>query len=283
MNFADQLVKEIERKDSRVCVGLDPVFEKLPKQYSGADDPAEAAFDFNRKVIDAVKDYCVIVKPSLPFHLALGEGGWVCFGKTIRYAKSKGLLTIADAKANDLGNTAAAYANAFYSDVGADAITANVFMGSDSLKPFFDYCAKDKGIFVLVKTSNPSSSEFQDLKAENGKHFYEVFAKAVANWGERFVGSEGFSSVGAVVGATFPEQAKKIRRELKNCFFLVPGYGAQGGDANGVKNCFNEEGLGAIVSASRSVLYASGGKDFAQAAGSAAKKMQDEINAVLGL
>lgn len=282
MNFADQLVKAIEKKDSRVCVGLDPVFEKLPVHLRTLE-PSEAAFDFNRKVIDAVKDYCVIVKPSLPFHLALGEGGWDCLGKTIRYAKSKGLLTIADAKANDLGNTAAAYAKAFYSDVGADAITANAFMGSDSLKPFFDYCEKDKGIFVLVKTSNPSSSEFQDLTAENGKHFYEIMAGNVSGWGKSCVGRAGFSSVGAVVGATFPEQAKKIRRELKNCFFLVPGYGAQGGDAQSIKNCFNDEGLGAIVSASRSVLYASGGKDFAEAAGKAAEKMKDEINSALGV
>src|SRR3989338_4127947 len=142
MNFADQLVREIERKNSRVCVGLDPVFEKLPDEYSSFE-PAEAALDFNKKIIDSVEENCAIVKPSLAFHLALGDEGITCLKKTIAYAKSNGLLTIIDEKANDLGNTANAYAKAFFENMGADAITANAFMGQDSLMPFFDYCGKD--------------------------------------------------------------------------------------------------------------------------------------------
>ncbi len=283
MNFADQLVQEIERKGSRICVGLDPVFEKLPKEYAGAGDPAEAALDFNKRVIDSVKDHCVIVKPNLGFFLALGEGGWSSLKKTISYAKNKGLLTLVDGKVGDIGNTSQAYSYALYQHLACDATTVNPFHGSDSVKPFLDYCAKDNGLFLLCKTSNPSSVEFQALKTGGKKNLSDEIAAKITEWGETCVGERGYSSVGAVVGATSPEEASKLRNEMKKQFFLVPGYGAQGGDAQSVRNCFNKGGLGAIVSASRSVLYASSGKDFAEAAAREAEKMKDGINSSIGV
>ena len=283
MNFADQLVKAIEKKDSRVCVGLDPDFEKLPREYSSASDRAEAAFSFNKRIIDAVKDDCACVKANLGFYLALGDGGFAALRKTIACAKGEGLLTVVDCKANDIGNTAEAYAKSFFGFLNADAITINPLLGSDSVMPFLDYCGRDRGVFVLVKTSNASSKDFQDLKITPRKNLSEEIASKIVEWEEYGLGSEGYSSVGAVVGATFPEEAKKLRRAMKKQFFLVPGYGAQGADAKSLKGFFDDEGLGAIVNSSRGIIYASDGKDFAQAAGSAAKKMKDEINAVLGL
>jgi len=283
MNFADQLVKAIEKKDSRVCVGLDPVFEKLPLEYAGASDRAEAVFSFSKRIIDAVKGDCACVKANLGFYLALGDGGFATLRKTIACAKGEGLLTIVDCKANDIGNTAEAYAKSFFGFLNADAITINPLLGSDSVMPFLDYCSRDRGVFVLVKTSNASSKDFQDLKTSPRKTLSEEIASKIVEWAEYGLGSEGYSSVGAVVGATFPEEAKKLRRAMKKQFFLVPGYGAQGADAKSLKSFFDDEGLGAIVSASRSVLYASGGKDFAEAAGKAAEKMKDEINSALGV
>jgi len=283
LNFADQLVKEIKSKNSRVCVGLDPVFEVLPSQYRTSQNKGNAVFDFNKRIIDEVKGDCVCVKPNLAFYLALGEGGWGALKKTVDCAKSEGLLVILDAKANDIGNTAQAYADAFFDDLNADAVTINPLLGSDSLIPFLKDCGRDKGLFVLVKTSNDSSKEFQDLKISERKTFSEAVAEKIVEWEEYGLGENGYSSIGAVVGATFPEEAKKLRRTMKKQFFLVPGYGAQGADAKSIKNFFNEKGLGAVVNSSRGIIYASSGKDFAQAAGNAAKKMKDEINDFLGV
>ena len=283
MNFADQLSKEILSKNSRVCVGLDPVFEKLPAQFKNVE-PSKAFFEFNKAIIDEIAPHAVVVKPQLAFYEVLGAKGIEAFEKTVHYAKSKGLLVLADGKRNDIGSTAEAYAKAFFGTFGVDALTVNGYLGYDGIKPFLDYCKKDKGIFVLVKTSNPSSGEFQDLKAEGGKHFYEIMAHSVSKWGVEAMGDE-YSSVGAVVGATFPEQAKKLRREMKHAFFLVPGFGAQGGTAQDVKNCFDENGSGAIVNSSREIIYAfakdKSDSKFAESAGKAAEKMKDEINAVL--
>lgn len=283
MNFADQLVKEIAGKDSRVCVGLDPVFEKLPKEYAGAGDPAEATFDFNKRIIDSVKDHCVIVKPNMGFYLALGENGWSVLKKTVSYAKNQGLLTLVDGKVGDIGNTSQAYSYALYQHLECDAATVNPFHGSDSVKPFLDYCGKGKGVFMLCKTSNPSSVEFQGLKTSGGKNLSDEIAEKIVEWAESGLGESGYSSVGAVVGANSPSEAAKLRNAMKKQFFLVPGYGAQGGDAQSVRNCFNKDGLGAIVNASRSVLYASSGKDFADAAAKEARKMKNEINSAVSL
>lgn len=286
MNFADQLVKEITRKNSRVCVGLDPVFSKLPKEYSGAGagaNPAQAAFDFNKRIIDSVKDHAVIVKPNLAFYLALGEGGWTALKKTIACAKSEGLLVIVDCKANDIGNTAEAYAKAFFEALNADAVTINPLLGSDSLMPFLKYCGEDRGVFVLAKTSNPSSKEFQGLKVGARSALSDEIAGKIAEWEGYGLGENGYSSVGAVVGATFPAEAERLRKKMRKQFFLVPGYGAQGGGAGEVKNCFNSDGLGAVVSSSRAVLYASSGKDFAEAAAREAEKMKKDINGIAGV
>jgi len=283
MNFADQLVEQIKKKNSVVCVGLDPVFEKLPSQLQEMPEH-DAFFEFNKQIIDATAEHAVIVKPQLAFYEALGSKGIEAFEKTVAYAKSKNLLVLADAKRNDIGSTAQAYAQAFFQTFEVDALTVNAYLGLDGIKPFLEHCIKDKGIFILVKTSNPSSVDFQDLKSENGKPFYERMAENVAKWGGVCIGESGYSSVGAVVGATFPEQAHHLRRILKNSFFLVPGFGAQGGTAQSVKPCFNEDGLGAIVNSSREVIYAFAKQkrdaDFANAAGEAAEKMKDEINAV---
>ena len=284
MNFSDQLVKAIENKGTRVCVGLDSEHTKLPKEYAGWDNHAEAVFDFNKRIIDAVKDDCAIVKPNLAFYLTLGDEGWATLKKTLNYAKSEGLLTIADCKANDIGNTSEAYARAFFEDLDADAVTLNPLLGSDSLMPFFNYAAKGKGFFVLVKTSNPSSKEFQDLQTgEKKRTLSDAMAHKVAEWQSYGLGDRGYSSVGAVVGATFPEEAKHLRGIMKKQFLLVPGYGAQGADAKSIKNFFNDNGLGAIVNSSRGIIFASGGKDFAEKAHDAAEKMKREINAALGV
>src|SRR3989338_2994330 len=205
MNFADQLVKEIERKNSGVCVGLDSDFAKLPKEYADWADKSKAVFVFNKRIIEAVKDDCVIVKPNAAFYLSLGDDGWKTLKQTISFAKSQGLLTIADFKANDIGNTAEAYARAFFEDLGADAVTLNPLLGTDSLMPFLKYCANDNGVFILCRTSNPSSAEFQELKVgEKGKNLSDVVARKIVEWEEYGSGEGNYSSVGAVVGATFP-------------------------------------------------------------------------------
>ena len=283
MNFADQLVKEIDDKNSRVCVGLDSDYSKLPKEYASWANRAEAVFDFNKRVVDAVKNHAVVVKPNVAFYLMLGSEGWKALKKTIAHAKSEGLLAIADCKANDIGNTAEAYARAFYEDLGADAVTLNPLLGSDSLMPFFKYCGKDKGAFILAKTSNPSSKEFQDLRLDGKKTWSEEIARQIVEWQSYGMGERKYSSIGAVTGATFPEEAQKLRRVMKKQFLLVPGYGAQGADAKSIKHFFNDGGLGAIVNASRSVIFASADKNFAKAAGEAAEKMKKEINKALGV
>jgi len=230
-----------------------------------------------------VKEHAVVVKPNLAFYLALGDDGWKTLRKTIALAKSEGLLTILDCKANDIGNTAEAYARAFFEDLEVDAITANPLLGGDSLVPFFKYCARDKGVFILARTSNQSSNEIQGLKTSARENVSGEIARKIKEWGEYGLGEEGYSSVGAVVGATFPEEARRLRRILKKQFFLVPGYGAQGADAKRVKNFFNEDGLGAVVNSTRAIIFSSGGKDFAQAAGRAAEKMKNEVNNALGV
>jgi orotidine-5'-phosphate decarboxylase len=313
-NFADRLLKAIDQKKSRVVVGLDPDINKIPKHLiykhqsyygKGFKGLSSAVADFNFQIIDATADIAVAVKPQIAFYEALGIYGLITLRKTIRYAKSRNLLIIQDAKRGDIGSTAEAYALAhigsYKGDLvkkvnvfGADAVTVNPLLGSDGMEPFIKRTQNEgKGIFVLVKTSNPSSGEIQDLESMvNGRqyHIYEIIAELVNRWGSNSVGKRGYSSVGAVVGATFPEQAKSLRNIMPNVIFLVPGYGAQGGTARDVVNCFNSDGYGAIVNSSRDIIYAyqkiadssdSSERIFSQAARDAAERMRKEIQDVL--
>ena len=313
-NFADRLLDAIDRKISTVVVGLDPDIAMLPSflkekhlsRYGrGLKGLASAVADFNFQIIDATYDIAIAVKPQVAFYEALGIPGLRALEKTIRYARSHNLLVIQDAKRGDIGSTAEAYAiahigyqgeNGIQKRIvfGADAVTVNPLLGSDSVEPFLkrvqDY---GKGIFVLVKTSNPSSSEIQDLETTyNGRdcHIYEVIADLVNRWGKNSIGVRGYSAVCAVVGATFPEQARILRRLMPQVLFLVPGYGAQGATAKDVISCFNSDGYGAVINSSRGIIYAyrkqggdsdSAGENFAEAARQAAQQMRDEIHSAL--
>jgi orotidine-5'-phosphate decarboxylase len=298
-NFADRLVDAVDERKNPSVIGLDPDFSKIPsflkEKHKGRGDPFDAAascmLDFNKGIIDAVKDVVPAVKLQSAFYEQYGPPGVRAFAETASYAKKCGLITIGDVKRNDIGNTSAAYSAAylgrsalFGSSEAAfdlDAITVNPYLGSDGIKPFLAD-AKDwgKGIFVLVKTSNPSSSEIQDLSC-GGRKVYERVAGLVHEWGRDLRGEGDFSSVGAVVGATYPEEAKKLRRIMPQAIFLVPGYGSQGGKAADVVPCFNELGRGALVHSARDVIFAwqKKGKEerFGEEARDAALRMKDEI------
>ena len=231
----------------------------------------DAILEFNKGIIDAVADIVPVVKPQIAYYEIFGHNGLWCYEETLKYAKSKGLLTIADAKRNDIGPTAEAYARAFLGEIqigdgekevimpgfDADSITVNPYLGWDGIKPFVEEARKyEKGIFVLVKTSNPSSGDLQDLQMKDGASVYEIMGGLVDSWGANEIGESGYSLVGAVVGATFPKQAARLRMLMPNVIFLVPGYGVQGGGAMDVKFCFNDDGLGAIVNNSRGIIFA---------------------------
>lgn len=276
MNFSDRLLSAIEQKNSRLCVGLDPNLADIPGEIKGTD--SERMLEFNKKIIDAVAEHCAIVKPQSAFYEALGADGIVALKETISYAKSKGLLVLLDAKRGDIASTAEAYAKAAFESLGVDAITLNPYLGIDAISPFLKY--PEKGVFVLVRTSNPSAIDFQDLVCQ-GKPLYEKVGEKVAGWGEK--GTNGYSNVGAVVGATYPEQAKILRAKMPNTIFLVPGFGAQGGKAEDLPNFFNSGKKGAIVNSARGIIFAykKTGGDFAKAAGQAAEKAKNEINGAL--
>ena len=274
-NLADLLLERIAEKQAPIVVGLDPAYERIPLCYTMPSTEkmpfeiiAEAIFRFNTDVIDAVCDLVPVVKPQLAFYEQYGSAGIIAFEKTIRYAKEKGLLVIADAKKNDIGNTAAAYAQAYlgkveghdgrlYPAFDVDFLTVSPFLGSESLKPFVDACiANNKGIFILARTSNSSSGEIQEAVHHTGETVSVAVGRYVADNAERFHGATGYSSIGAVVGATYPGEAEILRQVMPRSIFLVPGYGAQGGSAEDVTPCFNPDGFGAVVSSSRGVLYA---------------------------
>ncbi|GAB6138496.1 orotidine-5'-phosphate decarboxylase [Halanaerobaculum tunisiense] len=293
MNFADQLIDEVLAKQSHVCVGLDPRLNRIPaeikekavKQYGKTPEAvAEAFLDFNQGIIDAVKDHVPVVKPQMAFYEQYGYQGVKAFEETVAYAKEQGLLVITDAKRNDIGSTAKAYATG-YLEGPTDSLTVTPYLGADGIKPFLDYCHQDKGIFILVKTSNPSAAELQDLKVEEGELVYEKLAQLVVEWSKGTIGNQGYSAVGAVVGATYPQEAKNLRQLMKQNYFLVPGYGAQGGGAKDVLPCFNEDGLGAIVNSSRGINFAYQNDDYSadyqQAAKEAVIKMKEDINSAL--
>ncbi len=309
MIFIDKLIASIKKLDNPSVVGLDPKLEYVPptiknavfKEYGGdLKGVAEALIQFNKKLIDAVCDIVPAVKPQLAYYEMYGVEGIRAFHETCIYARSKGLLVIADGKRNDIGSTAEAYSAAYLGKMAtgngenqafdADALTVNPYLGSDGVKPFIKDCDKyGKGIFVLVKTSNQSSGQLQDIVAQDGKHIYEKVAELVNEWGREAMGKNGYSSVGAVVGATYPEQAGVLRSIMRKAYVLVPGYGAQGGTAKDVVNSFNPDGLGAIINASRSIMCAwksekwSGyGEDaFDDAARAEAIRMRDEIRQAL--
>ena len=243
-------------------------------------------------------DIVPAIKPQAAYYEMYGWQGVKALCDTIAYAKSKGMFVITDGKRNDIGTTMEAYATAHLgtTDVsgeqidafGADALTVNGYLGTDGIKPLASICSeKDKGIFVLVKTSNPSSGELQDMKLDTDETVYEHMGRMCESWGEELMGKYGYSAVGAVVGATYPEQLKEMRAKLPHTFFLVPGYGAQGGGAEDVKNAFDENGLGAIINSSRGIMCAwkkqnLTEEDFAQAARNEAIRMRDEIITAIG-
>ena len=274
MNAIDRLIKKIKETGNPTVMGLDPRYEMIPEVVRNkyADDHLDGVagtiLEYNKELIDNVCDIIPAIKPQLAFYEMYGIQGMLAFKETCRYAKEKGMIVIADAKRGDIGSTAQGYSNAYLGQTcfakevinvfdNIDFLTVNPYMGVDSIKPFVDDCIKyDKGIFVLVKTSNPSSGELQDLKLENGQTVYEHVAELVEEWGKDLRGKYGYSSVAAVVGATYPEQLKEIREKAPHTFFLIPGYGAQGGKAENIALGFDSNGLGGIVNASRSLMCA---------------------------
>jgi orotidine-5'-phosphate decarboxylase len=282
VNFSDKLVNKIKERKNPSVIGLDPRIEQIPSFIrkrafdtygETAKGAAEALLEFNKGIIDAVYDLVPAVKPQLAFYEIYGHEGMRVLGETVRYAKGKGLLVICDGKRNDIGSSAEAYSRAYIgkNEIGgtdysmeADALTVNPFFGLDGIAPFIDDCKRnDTGVFILVKTSNPTSAQIQDLVTSNGKRVYEIIARMVHELGEDLIGGSGYSSIGAVVGATHPEQAKVLRKIMPHAYILVPGYGAQGGTASGAAASFNDDGLGAIVNASRSVIFAYRSKEYA--------------------
>lgn len=265
-NFADALLAACRRKESQVVVGLDPRLDRLPAEFRPAGPEARAAesvLAFNRAVIEAVADSAVAVKCQIAFYEQLGCEGMTAYAATVRYAREHGLIVIGDAKRGDIATTAAAYAAAHLGggeggadDFVVDAVTVNPYLGSDGVLPFLETAlATGRGLFVLVKTSNPSSVEVQDLDC-GGAPVYEHVAGLVSAWGEPHRGPGGYSPVGAVAGATFPEELARLRTLMPHAPLLVPGFGAQGGGVEDVLPAFDSDGLGAIVNSSRGIIFA---------------------------
>ncbi len=298
--ITDALIERIVGMKNPTCVGLDTSFDYLPdemraevKDFAGA---AERIFDFNKTLIDRLYDVVPSVKVQIAYYEMYGAPGLKAFEETLRYAAEKGLIVIADAKRNDIGSTAACYSSAFLGETNvegnalrafpADFLTVNAYLGTDGIAPFVDDCKKrDRGIFVLVKTSNPSSGELQNKLLADGTPVYEYMGALVEKWGEGTEGKYGYSAVGAVVGATHPEEAARLRKLLPHTFFLIPGYGAQGGNAQMLKCCFGADGLGGVVNNSRGILcaYRKRGGTYYDAARAAALDMQRDLTSVLGL
>ncbi len=302
----DRLIEQIEKTQNPSVAGLDPKLDYVPQYIKDAcfaeygetlKGAAKALFEYNKGLIDALCDIVPAVKPQAAYYEMYGPAGVKALQQTQEYARSKGMFVITDGKRNDIGTTMEAYATAHlgkvkvgskeYEPFIGDALTVNGYLGTDGIKPLINICNEgDKGIFVLVKTSNPSSGELQD-KQIDGKAVYEVMGNMCEAWGEELMGKYGYSGVGAVVGATYPEQLEEMRAKLPHTFFLVPGYGAQGGGAEGVAKAFDKNGLGAIVNSSRAIMcaYQKEGcdeKDYAQAARREAIRMRDEIMGIVG-
>lgn len=271
----NKLNRKIKQLSAPIVVGLDPTLAFVPEQIKNAafaeygetlEGAAEAIWQFNKGIVDAVADLIPAVKPQVAMYEQFGVPGMQAFKKTVDYCKSKDLVVIGDVKRGDIGSTSASYAIAHLGQVQVgsqklsafdeDFATVNPYLGSDGIKPFLKVCAEEKkGIFILVKTSNPSSGEFQD-RLIDGKPLYEWVGEKVAEWGEEVMGEDGYSYVGAVVGATYPEMGKVLRKVMPKTLILVPGYGAQGAGAKELAPYFNEDGLGAIVNSSRGIIAA---------------------------
>ncbi len=301
-----RLIERIAQLQNPSVVGLDSLLDYIPQhikeekfaQYGDTfDAAAQAILAYNKEIIDAICDIVPAVKPQAAYYEMYSWQGMWALCETVKYAQEKGMLVIMDGKRNDIGSTMQAYAKAHLgvsevngkelSAFGSDMLTVNGYLGSDGIEPLLPICdEKDKGIFVLVKTSNPSSGELQDQKIGD-KSIYETMGAMCEQWGEKTQNSYGYSRVGAVVGATYPQQLSEMRQKMPHTFFLVPGYGAQGGGANDVAGAFDKNGLGAIVNSSRAILTAwkkagTDGKDFAQQARKAALTMKEDIMGVVG-
>ena len=268
----NKLINKIQKTKAPIVVGLDPMLSYVPEhiQKKAFDEfgetlegAAEAIWQFNKEIVDKTYDLIPAVKPQIAMYEQFGIEGLKAYKKTVDYCKSKDLVVIGDIKRGDIGSTSAAYATGHlgkvqvgsktYAGFDEDFATVNPYLGSDGVKPFIDVCKQEKkGLFILVKTSNPSSGEFQD-QLINGKPLYEMVGEKVAQWGEDHMG-DGYSYIGAVVGATYPEQGEILRKVMPKSFILVPGYGAQGGKGKDLVHFFNEDGLGAIVNSSMFVL-----------------------------
>ena len=303
----NKLIEKIQKTNAPIVVGLDPMLNYIPqhiqqKAFSELGETlegaAEAIWQYNKGIVDAVADLIPAVKPQIAMYEQFGIPGMMAYKKTVDYCREKGLVIIGDIKRGDIGSTSAAYAvghlgkvqvgSKKYAGFDEDFATVNPYLGTDGVKPFVDACnANDKGIFVLVKTSNPSSGEFQD-RLIDGRPLYELVAEKVVEWGNMSMDGT-YSNVGAVVGATYPEMSKILRKLMPHTYFLVPGYGAQGGTAADLKHCFNEDGLGAIVNSSRGIIAAYrqekykqfGPEHFAEASRQAVIDMVADINSVL--
>ena len=304
----DKLIERIKATGAPIVVGLDPTMKFVPEYIKQAafkeqgetlEGAAEAIWQYNKGLVDAIYDLIPAVKPQVAMYEQFGIPGMIAFKKTVDYCKEKGLVVIGDVKRGDIGSTSEAYAvghlgkvkvgSQAYYGFDEDFVTVNPYLGSDGVKPFIEVCKQEKrGIFVLVKTSNPSSGEFQD-RLVDGKPLYELVGEKVAEWGQEAMG-EAYSYVGAVVGATYPEQGKLLRKVMPKAFILVPGYGAQGGKGADLVHFFNEDGLGAVINSSRGIIAAYqqekyarfGSENFADASRAAVLDMKEDIAAALG-
>lgn len=306
----NRLVSKIKQTNAPIVVGLDPTLKFIPKhimdkaiqeQGETLEAAAEAVWQFNKGIVDAVSDLIPAVKPQIAMYEQFGIPGLMAFSKTVSYCKEKGLVVIGDVKRGDIGSTSGAYATGHLGKVtigsktiypfDEDFVTVNPYLGSDGVRPFMDVCKEEKkGIFVLVKTSNPSSGELQDKVIESGSTIYEHVGKMVDSWGKELMGDE-YSYVGAVVGATYPEMGKILREIMPKTYILVPGYGAQGGKGKDLVHFFNKDGLGAIVNSSRGIIAAYqsdaykdtyGPENFADAARAAVLDMKEDIAQAFG-
>lgn len=300
----NKLVDKITKTQAPIVVGLDPMMKFIPEHIKTAAfkeygetlaGAGEAIWQYNKAIVDATYDLIPAVKPQIAMYEQFGIEGLIAFKKTVDYCKSKDLVIIGDVKRGDIGSTSEAYAvghlgkvtvgsNQYYG-FDEDFATVNPYLGSDGIKPFVNVCKEEnKGLFILAKTSNPSSGEFQD-RLVDGKPLYEVVAEKIAEWGADHMGSCGYSYIGAVVGATYPEMGKALRKVMPKSYILVPGYGAQGGKGKDLVHFFNEDGLGAIINSSRGIIaayqqeaYAKfGAENFAEASRQAVLDMQADI------
>ena len=303
----NKLISNIRKTNAPIVVGLDPMLNYIPEHIQKKafaefgetlEGAAEAIWQYNKGIVDATFDLIPAVKPQIAMYEQFGIPGLIAYKKTVEYCKSKDLVVIGDIKRGDIGSTSAAYAvghlgqvqvgSKKYAGFDEDFATVNPYLGSDGVKPFMDVCKEEKkGIFVLVKTSNPSSGEFQD-RVIDGRPLYELVGETVAQWGDELMG-DGYSYVGAVVGATYPEMGKVLRKIMPKTFILVPGYGAQGGKGADLVHFFNEDGLGAIVNSSRGIIAAYkqekykefGAENYADASRAAVKDMIADISGAL--